>query len=162
VTGPRIPFEQRFWQKVDASGGASACWPWTAAIDARGYGSFSRGPKKVKAHRAAAILAGMDIPDGMMIDHLCKNRRCVNPAHLRVVTPRQNSVENSDSQGAVNAGKTHCHRGHPFVGANVYVRKNGGRYCRECGAIRSRLWYQTHRIEKIERSKAWNRKRAVK
>ena len=88
---PTLPInEERFWSKVDKSG---SCWRWTAAI-LNGYGRFGvwRDGKQRSglAHRVAYELSGRDIPDGMFLDHACRNRACVNPAHLRVVNNKQN------------------------------------------------------------------------
>jgi hypothetical protein len=71
------------------------------------------------------------IPDGLHLDHLCKVRNCVRPSHLEAVTPREN-VMRSDGVASLNARKTHCKRGHPFSGRNLYVRPNGERACRKC------------------------------
>lgn len=76
----------RFWAKVDKSGD---CWLWTGNRDRGGYGRFKMAERYVGAHRHVLILAGVDI-GGMEVDHLCFNRACVNPDHLRVVTHKQN------------------------------------------------------------------------
>lgn len=78
----------------------------------------------IAAHRFAYELANGPIPDGLEIDHLCRNRKCVNPAHLQAVSHRENMLR---------AAKTHCLNGHPLTGPNVYLRPDGrGRECREC------------------------------
>lgn len=81
-------FEERFWAKVDKT---DTCWNWTAQIAPEGYGRSS-GPdnKGALAHRAAYELAYGAIPEGMCIDHICRNRKCVRPEHLRAVTYKQN------------------------------------------------------------------------
>jgi hypothetical protein len=103
------------------------CIVWTNYLDKDGYGSFYFNKKLRRAHRVGYYLAFGNIPKGMVIDHTCRNRACVNPSHLRCITKRQNSLENSNSVGAINAKKTFCKLGHPFN------RKYGKqRYCSIC------------------------------
>lgn len=90
----RIEWEARFWKKVDKSGD---CWLWIAGKDAYGYGQFSIGFKKVKPHRLSYEMAKGPIPEGMVIDHRCHNRVCVNPAHLRAITQKQNTENRSEA-----------------------------------------------------------------
>lgn len=83
-----LPLEQRFWMKVNKT---STCWLWTAATQQKGYGIFGVGTgRTTPAHRYSYELHVGPIPEGMQIDHLCRVRSCVNPAHLEVVTPLQN------------------------------------------------------------------------
>jgi len=89
--------EERFWAKVDHAGG---CWEWTASTNSLGYGTFHVGGKMKKAHRVSYEIANGPIPDGMVIDHQCQNRGCVNPSHLRLATQKQNG-ENL-SAGRIN------------------------------------------------------------
>lgn len=121
----------RFWSKVQRGDG---CWQWTDAPSAAGYGYFGYGGRngtKVPAHRIAYELAVGPIPLGKQIDHLCRNRRCVNPAHLEAVTQRQNLLRGLGSS-ALNARKTRCKRGHPFDDENTYMDRAGRRQCRAC------------------------------
>jgi HNH endonuclease len=92
---------------------------------------MAKGTRK-KAHRVSFILSGGNLPDGMCVDHVCRNRRCANPHHLRAVTPRANALENSVSLPAMHAAKTHCSNGHPFAGSNLGFTKQGTRICKEC------------------------------
>ena len=88
---PVVPVEVRFWAKVDV-GHPLGCWTWIAGRTSRGYGSFGQGgPKRrVYAHRYAYELLVGPIPDGLVIDHLCRNPSCVNPDHLEPVTHQEN------------------------------------------------------------------------
>jgi hypothetical protein len=122
---------KRFWAKVNAFG---PCWEWVAYCDPCGYGRFGNGPDgEVMAHRVAWLLLIGPIPEGMELDHLCRNRPCVNPDHLEVVTRLEN-VRRTPKPGA--KFKSHCHRGHPMSGDNLYVSPtSGNRTCRECQRI---------------------------
>jgi hypothetical protein len=87
---------QRFWSKVDASGGNDSCWPWTAAVNHErgGYGQFKIGlpeKKTIRTNRMAWILARGDIPDGLHVLHQCDNPPCCNPAHLFLGTIQDNN-----------------------------------------------------------------------
>jgi hypothetical protein len=92
------PVEQRFWTKIEKSGG---CWLWTAYITTHGYGSFWDG-KYISAHRYSYALANGPIQKGLEIDHVCHNRGCVKPDHLRIVTQKQNN----ENQNGVTARNT--------------------------------------------------------
>lgn len=127
----------RFWAKVDTSG---ECWEWTAN-KIRGYGQFTAAKRKYRAHRFAYELLVGPIPEGLEIDHLCRNRACVNPAHLEPVTRQENLRRAGVSWRYANAArraKTHCKRGHLFDEKNTYITRSGGRQCRQCCAIRER------------------------
>lgn len=132
----------RFWAKVTKQDG---CWLWSGAPDAYGYSRFTlTHSKTVKAHRVAYELVVGPIPDGLVIDHLCKNRACVNPAHMEPVKSGVN-VMRGDSLQAKNAAKQHCPKGHPYDEENTYVQKKGSRCCRECGRARNREYHRTGR-----------------
>ena len=84
----------RFWEKVDRSGGPDACWLWTASTRRKGYGQFAlRNNKPIPAHRAIWIMVNGEIPDGLCVLHRCDVPGCVNPAHLFLGTKRDNSVD---------------------------------------------------------------------
>jgi hypothetical protein len=125
-TRPCDDAEHRFWAKVDLDA-PRGCWEWTALIHTAGYGNFrphNQGPL-LYAHRYAYELARGPIPAGLTIDHLCRNRACVNPAHLEPVTNRENIQRAA-------ALKTHCPQGHPYDETNTYRHKGHGRECRTC------------------------------
>lgn len=121
--------EERFAAKFEQS--ESGCWDWRASTDAGGYGQMRVGPRGSSrlrpAHRLAYELLVGPIPEGLDLDHLCRNRRCVNPAHLEPVTRSENL-----RRGARSALATHCPRGHAFDDENTLRTSRGHRYCRTC------------------------------
>jgi hypothetical protein len=120
------------------------CVEWFGPADDRGYGrlwvSVDGRRAKVLAHRASYSVHVGPIGTGMTLDHLCRNPRCIAPAHLDPVDHRTNMLRGVGSVSAVQARKTHCIRGHKLGGDNVqaYSRARGQRECRECSLIRSR------------------------
>ncbi|KAB2977369.1 HNH endonuclease [Streptomyces sp. SS1-1] len=93
------------------------------------------GGRYQMAHRVAYQEIVGPIPEGLQLDHLCRVRHCVNPAHLEPVTSRENTLR-GENLVAINAAKTHCKRGHLFDAANTYRWRNS-RICRECRRLRS-------------------------
>ena len=88
--------QARFWEKVDTEGD---CWQWLGAKNAKGYGFFRIAGVLQRAHRASYEMLVGPIPPGLTIDHLCLNKSCVNPAHLKVVTMRENLQRRHALQG---------------------------------------------------------------
>lgn len=117
----------RFWRKVSKS---ESCWIWTSAHNVYGYGVFHLAGKTVMAHRLSYEMVRGEVPLDMSVDHLCRVRDCVNPAHLEIVTRGEN-VLRGIGLWAQNKRKTHCPKGHPYVAGNIY-RDSGGRKCRQC------------------------------
>lgn len=130
--------EQRFWGKVDG-GEVAECWEWLGTRS-NGYGRFvGGGGRRVIAHRWAYESLIGPIPDGLHLDHLCRNRACVNPWHLDPVTTQVN-VRRSP---ITNGNLTHCRRGHPFDAENTYVYTSDDvrrRVCRTCRDARRAEW----------------------
>lgn len=144
----RRAWEDRFWSHVDVRDGAE-CWNWLAAKTSGGYGRFRTPKTHLLAHRVSYELSVGPIADGLQLDHLCRNRSCVNPAHLEPVTPRVNTLRGS-SVSAVNAVKTHCNHGHPLSGSNLYQMPDGNRACRACRR-RARIAYESRRREGMDK-----------
>src|SRR5690348_9816375 len=90
------------------------CHNWNGPLDKDGYGTFFLMGKNRRAHRVSWLIHRGPIHNDLIVGHTCRNRRCVNPQHLKLVTAKENSLENSDSIPSINAQKTHCKQGHPF------------------------------------------------
>ncbi len=124
---------ERFWSRVEKHG--DACWRWRGARHHRGgHGCFKVGGFNYIAHRVAYELVKGPIPDGLMLDHLCRNRACVNPDHLEAVSNRDNQMRGF-TLSSKNALKTSCVHGHPFSPENtriVYRRSHRERVCLAC------------------------------
>lgn len=121
-----------FLDKVEID--AAGCWLWTGSLDRHGYGSFGVRRHTTRAHRYAYELLVGPIPEGLVIDHLCRVRRCVNPAHLEPVTIAVNLARS----GALEASRqwalarTHCRHGHEFTPENTFTNVRGARVCLTC------------------------------
>lgn len=116
----------------------NGCWEWIGALNSRGYSSVGNGKgSSVLAHRLAYEIIVGPIPDGLTIDHLCRNKPCVNTDHLEPVTVAENNRRAARLQ-------THCSKGHPLSGQNLYLRrrKHGWvqRVCRKCNYEHGKAW----------------------
>ena len=129
-SGLRVPdslLAVRFWAKVNKT---DSCWLWTGAITG-GYGSFWIGTGTVRAHRFSYEHLVGPIPDGLVLDHLCRVTKCVNPAHLEPVTTAENVRRGDAPQYLNHDPKVLCKRGHR-LDETAYIRRNGARVCHEC------------------------------
>lgn len=137
----------RLWSKVDKT---DTCWNWVGAIGENGYGHFWLNGRYVSPHRVSYVLTHGSIPDSLTVDHLCRNRRCVNPDHLEAVTIGVNVRRSPLAPPATNSRKTHCPKGHPLVAGNLMVyalEKQGRRSCLTCARIRYKK-YDSERRKK--------------
>lgn len=119
-----------FWERVEKT---ETCWLWNGPLNSRGYGRVSRRAQGHEyAHRVAWMESRGPIPEGLSIDHLCRNRRCVNPAHMELVTLAENTRRNlSPTMFASQSGT--CTRGHDLTApGSTYKNGKGTQICRVC------------------------------
>lgn len=132
----------RFREKYEVRdcGHETPCWVWVAGRDRDGYGRFKPNSQvgTLPAHRVSYELFIGSIPEGLHIDHLCRNPGCVNPTHVEPVTCRENLMR-GETYAASAAAQTHCIHGHEFTSENTYYKPpDGNRSCRECLRRRKR------------------------
>lgn len=160
----------RFWAKVDKNGpdgvhsqtgeNLGPCWLWTAAMAGPGeekYGHVSFGAGMQRCHILTYEAARGPVPYGLVIDHLCRVRRCVNPSHLEAVTTRENLLRGTGII-AIAASKTHCVNGHGLTGMNLLIDE-GKRRCAECRRERRERDTRANGKEPIIRACSLCRKR---
>lgn len=138
-----------FWKRVNKT---ETCWLWTGWVDRDGYGKCSRDGEQYVHRWTYKTLVG-PIPDGYVIDHLCRVKRCVRPDHLEPVTPGENTLRMMRSLGRFGCA-THCPKGHPYDEENTYVSPSGRRHCRECNRVRCRRDYYARKAAAAARESA--------
>lgn len=153
----------------------SGCWIWTACTHKSGYGKTCINKRLMYAHRAVYELIVGPIPGGLTLDHLCRVRCCVNPAHLEPVTIAEN-ISRGESASSVNSKKTHCPRGHLLQGVNLRDLNRKARECVVCHSARTKNWSQVNprgydkeyymanreRIRKYQNAYSAKKRRSVK
>lgn len=120
----------------------TGCWEWTGVKTSRGYASVMVNYVQHTAHRVSYEMLVGPIPTGLVLDHLCRVRHCINPAHLEPVTVRENTL-----RSPIRGTETECCRGHDLTGANLYISRKGKRACRECQRQRQRGLRAAARLE---------------
>lgn len=136
------PIMERIWDRTMPIP-ESGCYVWMGALGTHGYGRIRISGRIFRVHNVAYELLVGSIQAGLLLDHLCRVRACWRPEHLEPVTNRENIMRGTGIT-AINAKKTHCHRGHALSGANLGTFKSG-RYCRECQRARSAAHYQANK-----------------
>lgn len=132
----RTPLERiRAKVLMEDHGYSTPCWIWQGCILHDGYGVVGVNWRQERVHRVAFSEAIGPIPEGYVIDHLCRVRSCTNPLHLEATTNRENILRGNGAS-AHHAKKTHCPKGHPYVGENLIIELNKGRKIRRCRKCR--------------------------
>ena len=148
----------KFWSHVDRSAGPDGCWIWKRTPTKEGYGRLSWNYERFYTHRFAwLIVHGSLPPHPLVLDHLCRNRLCANPARLRVTTLGENIMA-GESPCGINKRKTHCNNGHELTGRNLIISR-GGRRCRICDLAWQKLRCQKLTREQIDARNAKRRER---
>lgn len=130
---PRSDPKMRLITKIAA--GQGGCWIFTGSLDQKGYGKFTFDGHNIQAHRASYLIFVGNIPNGLQLDHLCRNPRCIRPDHLEPVTPKENI------RRSARVARTHCPQGHPYSGDNLRLRQpkkpseSPWRGCKACERI---------------------------
>lgn len=140
-----MPLAERMETKIERSDGLS-CWHWRGARSSGGYGQIWVDGKLRPAHRVMYELKVAQVPEDLVIDHLCRVRHCVNPDHMEVVSQEENIRR---GEGGKNyRDKTHCPQGHPYAGDNLYTAPSGNRLCRKCQRRHQRAFRKRARLER--------------
>ena len=124
----------------------TGCWLWLGTIQ-RGYGHIHFAGKKRRAHRVSYELARGPIPDGLVLDHLCCEKSCVNPDHLEATTDAVNIQRAPNHSSKQLAARTHCKHGHAFTPENTCVKSDGARSCITCRRAQQKIG-NTERMRK--------------
>jgi hypothetical protein len=139
-----------FFNKINIPADVEACWEWTAHRCKGGYGRFnSRMVGTGLAHRISYMLLVGPIPEDKELDHLCRNKGCVNPMHLEPVAHRENCRRGMVGESARrrNLAKKHCLRGHLLDVDNTYIDGKGKRSCLACRRLAAKRYRERRRLK---------------
>ena len=134
-----LPLMMRVAARIDLPNGQSGCWQWREPT-ANGYGVIHFQGRRWLAHRAVYEYSNGPVPQGLELDHVCKNKACCNPAHLEPVTHAENN-----RRGWADKRKTHCKRGHEFTKENTILTGPGYKHCRTCQTMTNTAWNRKYR-----------------
>ena len=137
----------------------TGCWLWSGSGTINGYGQITIGKHKQMAHRLSYEAFVGPVPSGLVLDHICRQRWCVNPEHLEPVTQRVNTLRGK-TLPAVNAAKTHCKRGHEFTPENLYASISGKRICKACKRAHKARFHAANTNKSSEYSARYRANRA--
>jgi len=126
------------------------CWVRTISVHTDGYSVFDYKGRDIMSHRASYLLFKGDLDPKLTIDHLCRNRACINPEHLEQVTMKENVHRSPFTRASINSKKTHCPQGHKYTTKNTKMINTGkSRKCRICDIKQKRKHYDKN-IQKIK------------
>jgi len=127
------------WKFIKFPKEPDGCWIWTGTSIYSGYGRIKFNSRNILAHRFVYEYLVDEIPKGLTLDHLCRNRICVNPDHLETITQKENRRRGQSKNGNMN--KTHCIHGHKYTKETTQVYSNGWRECKICKSFTNRRNY---------------------
>lgn len=153
-----MSLQERLLAKIEKRDGGytSPCWFWTGAMFQNGYAAIKAGRRAARAHRVSYETFIGPIPDDLTIDHLCRNKSCVNPDHLEPVTNKENFLRAvfPKTHGFNKREKTHCPKGHAYDTQNTHITPQGWRKCKICQRQKSNEWHAKNR----EYNRDWQRR----
>lgn len=133
---------RRLWERIEVDA-ATGCWTWVGTLNSNGYGRVQFRGRVMAAHRAMWIRERGEIPPGLDLDHLCRNRRCTNPDHLEPVTREVNLRRGTNTR----ATDTHCANGHLWADDNERRHQtDGSRVCATCMRLSARNYQRRSRV----------------